>query len=899
MKALLIAEKDSVMEAIRNAYQKCKSSIPYDIDFGCCSGHILELCEPDEYSSDWGKPWRKEVLPIIPQKWKTKVSKPNYYNRLKDMWESNHYDVIINAGDSGREGQLIQHLVYDSLGINIPILRFWIDDTTEKTIIKALKNMKPDTDYQGLTNAAYLRLYFDWLSGINFSRAATLSLQRIVRLGRVMSAVLAIIVRRETEIKEFEPTNFYEITTLFTSGMKNYEGTLLNPAADTSFPTKFAFYNKSDAEKLLQDVRSTGTGEIKEITKEDKISRPPTLFNLSDLQKKCSNLYDFTPAKTLNIAQSLYEKHYLSYPRTESKCLTTEQAKTVPDLLQKLKAFAPVEKFITRSEKNGLIQKTLSSKKFVDNKKVSDHPALIPTEVIPSSDDLTKDEKLVYMLVVCRFIAIFLEDYITTKTTVITQVNTHLFRSTGIVEKQKGWKEISELVHSSIPISEILPDLTTGEQVSGRDYKIIEKQTTPPPRYNFGSLLLAMETAGKQLTDKELEQVLMECAGLGTSATRSEIIEKLLQYEYISRKGKTLYPTEQGIEYISVLSGHNIISPELTAVWEKKLKEVETGVITYEQFYNAMIRYITSEVNSLLTLNPIGRYHKLIGKCPKCNRGFYSYDSFYACEGYFIKQGEERACTFGLPKKFGSKALTETDVKSLISGHPTRPKEYTWKNGQKSKRSLILDTSTYKIAFAEKKSIGNCPCCGGQILIGSKGYYCENWAKKDENGNPACTFSVFGKIGKTTIKPSLMHEILTNGETKKDVVVVWESGKQFPGKLALQESDGKYRVIVKPFEKKFIGKCPYCKIGSLYEEKFRYACDNTPSSGGSCLAVIQKQFRGYSITAEDAITLLKTGHLKNRWFKNKENVSYKHSIHTEIDEQKGLIIKLDPFPKKK
>jgi DNA topoisomerase-3 len=903
-KALLVAEKPSVMKDIQRAYNKIKSTFPYDIDFGCCAGHLLGLCDASEYKSEWGKPWKKEVLPIIPESWKTKVTNPKFYNALKEQWENNRYDVVINAGDAGREGQLIQHLVYSSLGVNVPILRLWADDTTEKTIIKALNNLKPDTEYQGLTEASYLRLYFDWLAGINFSRATTLSTERNMRVGRVMSSTLALVVIREKEIRNFVPTDFWELEGSFDAGGKKYKGVLLNPNADDSFPTKYA-YLFPDKLKDIEAILSTiPYGEITEIEEEDKITRAPALLNLSELQKECAKRYNFTPAKTLSVAQSLYEKHFLSYPRTESRCLTTEQAKTIPGLLEKLKVFTPIAKYIEQAVASGNVQKALHSKKYVDNSKVKDHPALTPTEQIPKTEDLTPDEKLVYLLVICRFLAIFLDECINTHTTVITSLKTEnsefRFKSTGVVEKQRGWKTVMDIVavKKQTP-PDALPPLTQGERVQG-SYDILEKQTTPPSRYNNATILDAMETAGKQLTDTELEKVLMDCAGLGTPATRAEIIEKLVKYEYLSRKGNVIYPTDQGIEYVDILSGHNIISPELTAIWEKKLKEVENGTLSSGDFYSAMVKYITAETSSLLNLTPLGRYHKTIGKCPKCNRDFYEYEGFYACSGYFDKNEEgQRVCDFGLPKAFGEKNLTETEAKALISGKATKPKEYKWKNGTTSFTGLVLDKSTFKISFAEKESIGKCPKCGGTIFAGKNGYYCGNWNKKDEAGNPVCNFSVYGTIGKTKVKASDMSQILASGQTKNNVVVTWPSGKQFSGKLKIEEYEpGKYRFAVKPFEKKYLCKCPFCKDGKVYEDMFYYACDHTPSQGGDCKLSIPKKFSNHTFSQKEAVTLIVDGKLPRVSLVNKDGKPVIHGIHLEKDSKYGIIIRRDPWKKK-
>jgi len=307
-----------------------------------------------------------------------------------------------------------------------------------------------------------------------------------------------------------------------------------------------------------------------------------------------------------------------------------------------------------------------------------------------------------------------------------------------------------------------------------------------------------------------------------------------------------------------------------------------------------MVKYITTETASLLTLKELGAYHKKIGICPKCKKDFIVSQKFYACSGYFEKIGEERACDFGLPKTYGGRPLTETDVKQLISGEMTKPKEYTWKNGHKSTTSLVL--KDFKISFPDhnltKEVMGKCPLCNSDVIRGKHGYYCESWNKKDKNGNPACSFSIFGKVGESEISPVHMAEILNFGETKKDVKIKWKSGKSFSGRLILEKVDDKFRISIKPFERKNLGECPYCKLGNLWEEQFRYECDNLPSKGGSCLISIPKTFCGSDISVDEAKQLACRKKIYNKSFVSKNGKPYKATVETIIDEQKGFNLKI-------
>lgn len=886
-RALLIAEKPSVTTKIQNVYNKMRNEIPYIIDFSSAAGHLVGLCDPDEYREDWGSPWTADVLPIIPETWKKKITNQKFFQQIKKMWDSNRYDYVINAGDAGREGQLIQNLIYEELGVNVPILRFWADDTTDKTIAKTLKNLIPDENFKGLSDAAYLRLYFDWLVGINFSRAASLSLDRLSRLGRVMTAVLAMIVNREKSIASFVPVNYWEVEADFTymTGDK-YKGTLINPDSDSNYPSQYAFLKKEDL-YFLQNIK-TNRAIIEKIEAEEQIHNAPKLFNLSDLQKECSVRYKFSPSKTLKLAQSLYEKNFLSYPRTESKCLTVEQAKEIPGLLNSLKVIPDFTAFINDIfSRPDDFKKVLKSKLYIDNAKVSDHPALTPTSEIPDITALPEDERKVYMLVVKRFIAIFFPPEIKNLTTVITKLETmedYRFKTVNTVVNQKGWKILyPEDEKDKQPYT--LPKMKINAPSTLNRLSSAEKQTSPPKRYTDASILKAMETAGRQLDDKELEQVLMESAGLGTPATRADILDKLFDYNYIAKKGASIYPLQEGIELINALNGHNITSPEFTAQWEKKLKEVERGSLTYDKFYSFMIYYIQNETKALLQLEKIGPFIHYIGDCPICGKKFVKLKNMFSCMGYFDKNEDgSPSCSFALPLSYGGHLFSDDDIKILLAGEKTKRYDFTWKSGKTSRTSLILKDG--KISFPEPEEIGTCPVCKGRILHGKTSYYCENAVKTDESGNKLCSFQVYGLIGKTEVTESMMSQLLKNGETQKEVKVKWPSGKSFSGKLVLNGT----KIEIKAFEPTVLCKCKFCDNGTIMENKFNYACSCLPPAG-TCELQIPKSYFKAAITRKNALDLIEGKSVKKKLsFKSGPKEKSFHLVH---DQAKGYILKID------
>lgn len=887
--ALLVSEKPSVSVEIQKAYNKIKDTYKYEIDFTSAAGHLLSLFEPGDYKNEWGTPWTKDVLPIIPDTFKTKVTNHKFYDEIKKLWDENNYDIVINAGDAGREGQLIQELIYRSIGVNVPVLRFWADDTTEKTIIKTLNNLRPNEEFKGLTDASFLRLYFDWLLGINSSRATSLSLDRPASIGRVMTPTLAMIVNREKTIKSFTPVPYFELEATFNKDA-DFKGSLLNPTPEKELNSIYGFLDRKYVEDVLKSMGEEG--EVVKIEAKEKTNNAPYLYNLSDLQKDMSNRYHYTPAVTLEIAQGLYEKKFLSYPRTESKCMSSSQAGEMKGLLKKLTAldeFKDIIEGVLNNEE--LIKKALSSKKYVDDKKVKDHPALLVTDEIPNYDELSTKEKNVYKAVLFRLLSIFMPANIVISTVADIIVGSYTFRATGNVTKEKGWKALFSDDDKSSP----LPSLNEGDKVNVKGKEIKDKETSPPKRYTNATILTAMETAGKQIEDEELEKILNECAGLGTPATRAEILNKLEKKEYIDVSSKGIItPTDQGIQLIDSLNGNEIVSPELTAMWEQKLKQVEEGKLSYDLFYKAMIAYVGKKTKELCSLEKIGAYYKVIGKCPMCkDRDFLSVGTYYCCKGFLEKKEDgTRVCGFALPSKFGgykddsgkvkdATPLSETDIKALISFLPTKPKKFTWNNKSTSEASLIL-TPEGKISFPKPESIGKCPVCGGEVFRGKKGgYYCKNTTKKE------CDFLLYPYLGKTHITDEQVSEILRDGETKKEVRITKKDGEKakFPSKIVIENSDEYgWHLALKKFKEEEVCGCPRCTGGKLIKKLYNYECTNY---GKECDLRVSRFYFETEITPSDIKKLLNKQDIEKNvvMTKDGERKSFKSTLYLNKNEQ--------------
>lgn len=744
MKALLIAEKPQLMRDIQAVYNKM--SHPDQIDFIALAGHVVELKSPEEYKNEWGKPWRLEVLPMIPEPFQYNPKKSTYdlFKKAKDKINNNHYDYIINACDAGREGELIFYAFYKTIGCKVPVKRLWASDTTDATMKKALENLLDDKEpsLTRLKASSQYRAYFDWLMGMNLSRAITLKTNKLIPVGRVMTPTLAIIVNRELEILNFVPKPYWMIQGTF----GDYSGVWFDEKTGEN-----KFVDQAKAEALKKSLGKEGIVDSVEKKRNKRFA--PTLHSLLELQKEASRAFGYSAGKTLEIAQVLYEKKkLLSYPRTESRFLPKNLAKEVPNRIKALQGIEEVKTQVSNILSDSTkISKVLGDKKYVDDKKVTDHHAIIPTDTKPNMASLTKEEKNIYLLVVKRLLAIFMDAYETDKTTIITRVNNEPFKTTGTTIVKLGYMELYKSASKKKSEDEedeaVLPPLKKGQKVPVTKMSLVKKETTPPTRYNDDTLLTAMANAGGMVDDEELQNILKETAGLGTSATRSNIIDKLVDRKMIDRKGKSYFPTQFGIDIIQTLNGKDIVSPELTAKWEIKLAEIEDGSYSPKDFYAEMIAYTDKETKNYI--NSINRTitqvdeSKLVGECPKCKASVSEGKSFFVCKNY------KNTCDFILPKEFGGAKLTKTEVKKLLSGKETKELSFKWKSGKSGSGKLIL-TSEGKIGFSnsgsngnsgkntttkgsassnsgDKKLLGICPKCSKKVNETKNYFLCEDY----------------------------------------------------------------------------------------------------------------------------------------------------------------------------
>lgn len=639
-KALFIAEKPSVaMDFVKllkvdgkrnNGFIESERAV-----FTWCVGHMVTMSYPESYDEKL-KYWNLRDLPFLPEKYKYEVinSAKDQFNVVKTLLNRDDISKIYVCTDSGREGEYIYRLVDDLSGNpQKEKLRVWIDSQTEEEIKRGIKEAKPLDEYDSLAHSAYLRAKEDYIIGINFSRLLTLIYGRqvsnilkkdknsVVAVGRVMSCVLGMVVDREREIRNFKKTSFYKISGSFSRKEKEEdiqgEWKALEKSKYKDSPKLYnegGFKKKEDCKILIKELEKLEEGIISNIKKTKENKNAPLLFNLAELQNECSKKFKISPDETLKHLQTLYEKKMVTYPRTDARVLSTAVAKEIKKTIIKLSNMEigeEIKGFInTILEKN--FDKTIIKSKYVDDKKITDHYAIIPTgEGNFTINSLKEIERKIYFLILRRFIAIFYPKAQYSKQAITITVGDEPFYITKKVCVERGYLDVLESKKEK-EIDEFPKDLKKGEKVNINFLEMKEGETSPPKRFSTGSIIIAMENAGKLIEDEELREHI-KGAGIGTSATRAEILKKLINIDYIKSNNKTqiLTPTELGemiYEVINV-SIPSLLNPKLTASWEKGLKLVYEKSIEPEEFmlkleaYTRKSTYTVFKDNKLALLN--------------------------------------------------------------------------------------------------------------------------------------------------------------------------------------------------------------------------------------------------------------------------------------------------------
>ncbi|MBR2718606.1 MAG: DNA topoisomerase 3 [Clostridia bacterium] len=587
---VVVAEKPSVGRDIarvlgcRNQGKGCLMGENYVVTWAV--GHLVTLCEPDELDEKYKK-WSMATLPILPDDIPLKVIRAtkDQYKVVKDLINDGATDSVICATDAGREGELIFRYIYMKSGCRKPIQRLWISSMTDEAIAEGFRTIQPGSKYEGLFHSAQCRSQADWLVGMNASRAFTLKYDTLLSVGRVQTPTLAILVKRRKEIENFKPEEYATLTADFGDYKGMWFDEKLEP--DTHLPN-------ADAAKAIASQVKGSTGVVLSAETTRKRDLPPQLYDLTSLQRDANKLLGFTADKTLKVAQSLYEtRKALTYPRTDSRYLPPDM---IPRVVQTMKLL-PMEyqPLVPAALPGG---KLPVSKRTVDETKVTDHHALIPTAKRVNPSTFTEDERQLYDLVARRMLTAFYPACEYDATRVITGVGEHRFRTNGRVVLQNGWRDVPALANppktrkkktTETEEETALPPLQQGDTRLVRDTQIKQDATKPPPQHNDASLLAAMENAGRELEDEELQRQ-MKGSGIGTPATRAAIIERLMQVGYAQRKGKTIVATDKGVQLIAIMP-QEITSPEMTGRWELALDQITDGRQDPGKFMESIRRF--------------------------------------------------------------------------------------------------------------------------------------------------------------------------------------------------------------------------------------------------------------------------------------------------------------------
>lgn len=630
-------------------------------------GHLVTLCEPQEIDEKYKK-WRMEDLPILPDTIPTKVisKTKSQYQVIKKLICGKDTERVICATDAGREGELIFRLIYEKSGCSKPVDRLWISSMTDVAIKEGFDSLKPSGEYDGLYRSAACRSQADWLVGMNASRAFTLRYNALLSVGRVQTPTLAILVKRAKEIKAFVPEEYHTITADF----GDYSGQWF----DENIQDERVNYRIADAEtaqNIAAQVRKK-KASIRSVAKENKRELPPTLYDLTSLQRDANRLLGFTASKTLKVAQSLYEtRKAITYPRTDSRYLPDDMASRIPKTLSNLPE--SYQEFVADIPlMNG---KLPYSKRMYDNSKVTDHHAIIPTPQKVDLARLDKDEQSLFDLIARRLIAAHFPAHEYEALRVVTVCEQQLFKTTGKTVLQNGWKKLYPPKKAEEDTT--LPTLQEHDERIVQGARVKKESTKPPSPHTEASLLSAMENAGRDIEDEELKEQ-MKGSGLGTPATRAAIIDRLIQVGYVQRKGKTVQPTEKGEKLIAVVP-QDIASPEMTGKWEKALSEIAENkrdtrrfmdgirrltqhLVTYAQAANNDIQFEREVRNTRGKIKPPDA---LDVNCPMCGKPLQETDKAFGCSAW------REGCRFTLWKNALSRGkgpnLTKAIVKALIA----------------------------------------------------------------------------------------------------------------------------------------------------------------------------------------------------------------------------------------
>jgi len=817
-KSLIIAEKPSVAADIAKSLGGfTKEGDFYESDefvLSSAVGHLVEIAAPEQFEVKRGK-WSFAHLPVIPPHFDLRPidKSADRLKLLTRLIKRKDVDALINACDAGREGELIFRLIAQHAKAKQPIRRLWLQSMTPAAIQDGFRKLREDDQMMPLADAARCRSEADWLVGINGTRAMTAFNSRdggffLTTVGRVQTPTLAIVVEREERIRKFKPRGYFEVKASFDAKAGQYEGRWFDPAftrnpADADLRAE-RIWDEEKARQIVADC----TGKPGIVTEEAKPStqQAPALFDLTSLQREANGRFGFSAKTTLALAQALYERHkVLTYPRTDSKALPEDYVSTVRETLGMLENVPPHGQFSVQILNNDWVKP--ANKRVFDNTKISDHFAIIPTTQAPKA--LSEAEQKIYDLVVKRFLAVFFPAAEFRVTTRITTVEAHAFKTEGRVLVNPGFLAIygREAIESKpaagkdaddTPSAGNLVPVEPNEQVRTAQIDALSLATRPPARFNEATLLSAMEGAGKLVDDEELSKA-MAAKGLGTPATRAQVIEGLINENYLIREGRDLIPTAKAFQLVTLLRGLGVAEltmPELTGEWEYKLSQMERGHLDRDAFMSEiaeMTRHIVERAKGYGTSDVPGDYATLTQPCPRCGQEVRENYRRFACT----------ACDWSITKSPSSRLLEPAEAEELIANHTIGPVHgFRSKMGRPFSAILKLVEPDWKLEFdfgqddsqddepvdfSLQTALGQCPRCASRVFEHGMSYVCE----KSVGPGRTCEFRSGKVILQQPIEAAQMSKLLNEGRTDLlDAFVSSRTRRRFKAFL-VRQPDGK------------------------------------------------------------------------------------------------------------
>ena len=952
-KSLIITEKPSVAQEFARILGVSGRNDGYiendDYVITWCVGHLVEMVYPEAYDEKY-KRWRLEDLPFLPEEYKYNVI-PNVskqYDTVHRMLFREDIETVYWAGDAGKEGQTIEENIRRFGGVRSGMkeLRVWIDSQTEEEILRGIREAKPMAEYDNLAKSGIMRTIEDYAMGINFSRAMSVKYGKLlndaaatksytaIAVGRVMTCVLGMVVIREREIRNFAETPFYRVVGEFLPESVETEETVAAEwkAVDGSkyfeSPLLYkenGFKKRESAENLIGELDGK-QAVVKSLERGTSRKKAPLLFNLAELQAECSKRYKISPDETLQVAQDLYEKKLTTYPRTDARVLSTAVAKEIGKNLNRLKTYEPTKTYAEHILKEGTYR-NIARTQYTDDSKITDHYAIIPTGQLTELGSLSDLQRRVYDLIVRRFLSIFYPaaEYETIK--LVVQVGAEQLFASAKALKNPGFLEImgrpgneDNKEEESAGLLKLAGQLKTGDPLKVDGYEIKEGKTAPPKRYTSGSMVLAMENAGQLIEEEELREQI-KGSGIGTSATRAEIIRKLVRIGYLNLNKKTqvLSPEAIGEMVFEVVSMTvpALLNPKMTASWEKGLDGITRGTVIMEDYRSKLEEFIRKETVSMiehdLTGNLAAKIHPFVKKggrglaakkkieavCPVCGGEMETTPFGYGCSNY-KKDGS--GCKFSIGTIAGRDLAEEEVVELLTKGHTEVLSGFISKSRKRFSAALVLEKdeegkASINFDFSQNEPEilegVKCPVCGSDMEITSFGYSCV----KHRNDPESCYFSI-GKIAGKSLGVDDLTDLLQKGETEVLKGFTAKNKKKFSAALCLKTGEDGRKTVEFDFSKNEAEiledvVCPMCG-GQIQKTSFGYGCMNYEQQNPQSCRFAIGTLAGRDLTEAQVKALLTDGRTETiRGFKSKTGKKFDACVALETDETGRKYLKFD------